>query len=73
MKQTVGYRGRRSGDATRESNVPVKYVKLIQDIVLRVSNQGARVAGDESNIIQRGCGVAPKICLEPIPVPHTHG
>ena len=22
--------------------------------------------------LQRGCGVAPTTCLEPIPVPHTH-
>ena len=29
-----------------------KYIKLIQEIVLRVPNQGARVAGGESNIFQ---------------------
>ena len=23
--------------------------------------------------LQRGCGVTPRICLEPIPIPHTHG
>ena len=33
-----------------ECNVPEKYVKLIQDIILGLSSQGARVAGGESNI-----------------------
>ena len=56
-----------------ECNVPEKYVKLVQDIVLRLSNQGARLAGGKSNIIQRGCGVVPRFCLEFIPVPHTRG
>ena len=56
-----------------ECNVPDKYVKLIQDIVLKLPNQDTRFAGGKSNIIQRGCGVAPWFCLESIPVPHTHG
>ena len=61
----------RSSSQSKQCNVPEKYVKLIQDIVLRLSNQGARLAGGKSNIIQRGCGVAPRFCLESIPVPHT--
>ena len=34
---------------TRECNVPEKYVKLIQEIELRLRNQDAQVAGCESN------------------------
>ena len=33
-----------------ECNVPEKYVNLMQDIVLRLANQGTRVARGESNI-----------------------
>ena len=49
-KQTLGYRG---GDLEMHEGVQRtrKYVKLIQDIVLRLTNQGARVAGGESNML----------------------
>ena len=41
------------------------YVKLIQDIVLRVSNQDARVAGGESNIFNVDVGLHQRSALSP--------
>ena len=55
----------------RERNVPEKYVKLIQDMY-RGCKTKVRSARRKRQL-QRGYGVAPMICLEPIPIPHTHG
>ena len=40
-----------------ECNVPEKYIKLIQDIVLRLSNHSARFAGSESNMFNVDVGL----------------
>ena len=48
-----------------ECIVPEKYVKLKQDIVLRLSNQGARVAGGESNIFNVDVGLHQRSALSP--------
>ena len=40
-----------------ECNVPEKYVKLIQDIIQRLPNQGARVSGGESDRVNVDVGL----------------
>ena len=55
-----------------DCNVPEKYDKLIQDIVRRLPNNGARFAGGESNIFNEDVWFAPMICLESTPDRHTH-
>ena len=59
----------------RERNVPETYVNLIQDMYTkndRLSNKGAQCSRRKRQL-QRGCGVTPMICIEPIPIPHTLG
>ena len=60
---------------TRECNVglPEKYVKLMQDIEPRLCLQRrCALCRRRKQHIQRGCEVASTICIEQIPVPHTH-
>ena len=61
-KQTIWYRGEILR-CTGECNVPEKYVKLIQDIVLRLQNQGARVARGESSIFNVDVGLHQRSAL----------
>ena len=55
----------------RERKVPEKYVKLIQDMYR--GYQTKVQCSRRKRQLQCGCVVAPRICLEPIPIPHTHG
>ena len=60
LKQTIWQQGSAREEiwrCTRKCNVPENYVKLIQDIVLRLSNQGVRVAGGESNMFNVDVGL----------------
>ena len=61
-KKTIWYRGEILR-CTGESNVPEKYVKLIQDIALRLRNQGARVARSESYIFNVDVGLHQRSAL----------
>ena len=56
-----------------ECKVPENYVKLIQDIIdpTEVAKPRCAICSSRKQHIQRGCGVAPMICLESIPVPHN--
>ena len=48
---------------TRKCNVPEKYVKLMQDIVLTLRNQGVRVAGGKSSIFNVDVGLHQRSAL----------
>ena len=48
-----------------ECNVPEKYVKMIQDLVQRLRNQGARVSGGESDRVNVDVGLHPRSALSP--------
>ena len=50
---------------TRKCNVPEKYVKLIQDIVLGLSNEGVRVAEGEHNIFNVDVGLHQLSAMSP--------
>ena len=60
--------GRSTTDAIFQGSALSPYLFLI---LMDAAKQ--RCAVQQAKQLQCGCGVAPRICLEPIPIPHTHG
>ena len=57
----------------RERNVPEKYVKLIPDMYRGCQTKVRSAAGESGSFNVDVGTVAPRICLEPMPIIRIHG
>ena len=73
-KQTIGFRGRRSGYARGSATYRKSMLNWYRTLYWCSQNK-TLCAGwrRRKQHLQRGCGVARTMCIDPTPVPYTHG